>query len=478
MNEKVVSGNNVKDRIKLLLGPILFFGSVFLIPSSLLAYPIRGALGTFMWMSLWWALTPVNIAVTAFLPIVINAVFGFIPMGDILPQYAAELVILLMGSSMITATWEATGLNDRVALSALSIIGPSLKQQIAVWFIVSTVMSIFLPNVVVAAALTPIAVSMLQYVGKDDVSKSTAAANILVAIAWGAGLGGFGSPIGGGMNLVAIGYIEELTGTEFMYMDWVFKMMPMLIVISGVTILYMLSLKSEITSLPGTREYFREEFKKMGSMSREEKISAILFVVPILLAFGRPLYSHLLPAFKPPFAFMTFGILSFMMPGKMDGKLITWKYAQSKMTWGLFYMLAGGFALGTFITSSGAADVVSAAITNVNLSGGLGTVALFILLGMFLSNVSSNTAACAISIPIIISITNAIGVNPIPYIYITSVAANCAYVLPTSTRALPVAYGVKTDYLMQKGFVAILINFVIVLALGYLFLNYWPYYSV
>ncbi len=474
-NEKSLS---MKSKINLLSGPILFLISVFLIPESVLIFPVRGALGTFLWMALWWALTPVNIAVTAFLPIVTNAVFGFVPMNNILNQYAAELVILLMGSNMITVTWEATGLNKRIALRTISIIGPSMKQQIAVWFIASTVMSIFLPNVVVAAALTPIAISMLAYVGKEDISESKAAANILLAIAWGAGLGGFGSPIGGGMNLVAIGYIEEITGVEYMYMDWVIKMLPMLILLSAGIIIYMMTLKSEVSQLTGTRAYFKEEYKKIGNMSKEEKISGILFLVPIILAFARPLFDNLLPAFKPPFIFLVFGIMAFIMPGKMDGKLITWKYASPKMTWGLFYMLAGGLALGTFITKSGAAEVVSSAIGNINLSGGFVTVVLFIALGAFLSNISSNTAACAIAIPIVVSVTKAIGLNPMPYIYITSVAANCAYILPTSTRALPVAYGVKTEYLMKKGLMAIVISFVITLVFGLIFLNFWPYYSL
>lgn len=29
------------------------------------------------------------------------------------------------------------------------------------------------------------------------------------------------TPLGGAMNLVTVAYIEELTGTEFIYTDWV-----------------------------------------------------------------------------------------------------------------------------------------------------------------------------------------------------------------------------------------------------------------
>lgn len=54
---------------------------------------------------------------------------------------------------------------------------------------------------------------------------------ILLAIVWGAGIGGFGSPLGGAANLVAISYLEKLTGQEFMYIDWVVRFLPLLVLV-------------------------------------------------------------------------------------------------------------------------------------------------------------------------------------------------------------------------------------------------------
>ena len=84
-----------------------------------------------------------------------------------------------------------------------------MKNQIFIWFLASTVLSIFLPNVVVAAIFCPIAVAMLRSVGEDDVTESRMALPILLAIGWGSCIGGFGSPIGSSANLVAVSYIEK-----------------------------------------------------------------------------------------------------------------------------------------------------------------------------------------------------------------------------------------------------------------------------
>lgn len=460
-----------KKIIKILSGPVLFALSLILLPTSTFSWEIRGAIGLFLWMSAWWVSLPVAVPVTALLPIAVNAVFGFIPLNEIAPNYASPLVFLLLGASIITTAWSATNLNKRIALRALSLIGPSMKSQLAVWFIGSVVMSIFLPNIIVAATLTPIALSMLENVQLDDPSKSLSATNVLLAIAWGAGIGGFGSPLGGGMNLITIGYIEQITGVEYMYIDWVLKMAPMLIVITIGCLFYMFNMKSEAKSLPGAKEYFIEEYNKLGKMTKEEKLSLTIFVIPVILAFTRELYKDLLPALSSSYVFIVFGIVVFALPGKMDGKLMTWKYAQPKISWGLFYTLAGGLALGTMIISSGASEMVAGVVSRSNITGGLLLVAIFVALGTFLSNISSNNAACAIIIPIVISITVALDINPIGYIYLASIGGNLAFLLPTSTRAMAVSAGVSPSYMLKKGIIINIVAAIIAIVFGVIMLQ-------
>ena len=39
-----------------------------------------------VWMSWWWIFEPVNLAVTGFLPLVVLAIFNFLPVARILPS--------------------------------------------------------------------------------------------------------------------------------------------------------------------------------------------------------------------------------------------------------------------------------------------------------------------------------------------------------------------------------------------------------
>lgn len=454
-------------KFALLLGPLLFALVILLVPDSLFAFKSRVAIATIFWMGCWWISMPVAVGVTALLPILINAIFGLVPMTSIISQYASEIVILLLGADLITLAWEETGLDRRCAVKALCIIGPSLKQQIVVWFTMSAVLSIFLANAVVCAIMVPIAFSMLKFAGEGDMAQSKAGPIILASIAWGAGIGGLGSPLGGSMNLVAVDYFEQLTGHEFMYVNWIVRLLPVLVVLILMNVIILLFIRPKGVSLNGSKQYFHQLYQQLPPMSRDEKVSGILFVVAAVAAFARPLYAQLLPELKPAYLFLAVGFLTFLLPKKRGGRLLTWDKAEKGVVWGLLYLFAGGLALGILISDTGAAQSIAALVNHLPLSGGLGTIFLFTAFTVLLAEISSNTAAASISLPVIISIAQGIGLNPIPYIYLCAAAFNCGYVLPTSIRSIPVGYGVSAKYLFKNGMLLTISSIIVITLLGF-----------
>jgi sodium-dependent dicarboxylate transporter 2/3/5 len=472
--------NNSYQYLQLLSGPALFLLIVLVLPMPGFSYAARGAIGTIFWMAAWWILRPVHIGITGLLPIAVNALFDFVSIEAILASYASPIIILLLGANMITVSWTLWGLDKRIALKTLCSIGTTISQQLFIWFGMTIVLTIFLPNTVVVAVLVPIAVSMFQYIGLDKkIENSEVATAILLAIAWGAGLGGFGSPLGGAMNLVAIDYLEkQVIFREHMFITWTTRMLPMLIIISAAILLYLLSFKFEMTNFPGSKSFFHEKYQKMPKISKGEKWSLALFVIAALLSFARPLFKNILPLLEPSYIFLLFGMLTFIVPGNNGKRLSTWEYTGPRLMWGLFLLFGGGIAIGKFISLSGAGESIGIILTGTNIGGGILAISLIVLIGIILSNISSNTAAVAIVVPIVGDVMKSTGLNPIPYIYIASVACNCAYILPTSVRAIPVGYGLDPKKLFSKGILAILISLVVVTVFGYLLIMYWSGFSI
>ncbi|MFQ5767077.1 MAG: SLC13 family permease, partial [Acidobacteriota bacterium] len=184
------------EAVHLLAGPALFL-ILLAWPSSSFPYQVRGSLGLLLWMGWWWIFGPVHLAVTGFLPLVVVSLFGFVPVGRLLPAYASELVILLMGASILAAVWSRWGLDRRIALHALLSVGTGARRQILAWFLVAAAMSMVLPNTVVAAALMPVVVAMLKFVGIRDLAGSVFGTGLGLAVAWGSSVGGMATPLGG-----------------------------------------------------------------------------------------------------------------------------------------------------------------------------------------------------------------------------------------------------------------------------------------
>ena len=292
---------------------------------------------------------------------------------------------------------------------------------------------------------------MLKYIGEENIADSKIASKILLTIAYAAGVGGLATPLGGAMNLVIVEYIEQLTGEEYFYVEWFLKFLPIMLLLLGSNILYMIRDIDKTENLGASKEFFAGELKKMKKMSLEEKVSFVLFLTATVLSFMREFYQNLLPGLKPAYIFIIFAILSFIAVDSEGNKLLLWREVQSKIAWELIYVFAGGLAAGTLIINSGAADAIGKLVADLGLTGGIVTVFVIVLLTLLLSDVTSNTATAAVAIPIVISIMQGINKNPVPYIYVASVGVNLSYMLPTSIRAIPVGYGLQPKYMLKEG---------------------------
>jgi len=112
-------------------GPAVFL-VLALTPALPMAYPARASVGLLLWMSWWWIFEPVNLAVTGFLPLVVLAIFNFLPVAAILPSYSQDLIFLLIGANILSTVWTRWGLDRRIALASLIGVGTSTRRQIMV----------------------------------------------------------------------------------------------------------------------------------------------------------------------------------------------------------------------------------------------------------------------------------------------------------------------------------------------------------
>jgi sodium-dependent dicarboxylate transporter 2/3/5 len=236
-----------------------------------------------------------------------------------------------------------------------------------------------------------------------------------------------------------------------------------------------IAFRPEVEELQGSRTFFVERMRELGRLSTQEAWGLALFAIATVLAFTRQLYAAALPSLAPPYVFLVCGLSCFVV--RKDGEpLLRWNYAQSNMMWGLFYLFAGGTALGEILNQTGAATFIANGLTPFAGAGGFRGLALFGVLMIVVTQITSNTAAAAIVIPIVISTFQRLGLNPIPYVYIITAIGNCGFALPSSAGGPAVAagYGINLPTMLWKGAILSLLALATLLAVGYLSTALWP----
>ena len=440
-------------------------------------YPVRCALGLLVWTAWWWIARPVHLAVTGLLPLAVVAVFNFAPVGEILPSYADELIVLLVGANILSSTWQKWGLDRRIAIAVMTGAGNSATRQILVWYGASVVLAALLPRTVVAATLIPIAIAMLRFTGIQDLWNSAFGTALVLAISWGSSVGGFLTPLGGAPNLLAMKFVTDtVTHREFLFHTWVTHLLGLTVAVVLALLVYIrLALKPDIAEASASRAFLDEQWKALGPMRTEERWSLSLFAAATAAAFTRPLYSAAFPGLTPSFAFLSFAILCFLI--RTGGEpLLTWEYAQGQMMWGLFYVFAGGTALGAILNRTGAATFLAGLLTP--LAGGGGLTGMFVFSGLAagVAQMISNVATVAVIVPVAVSACQSLGVNPMPFVYAIIAASHCGFMLPSSAGSSAVAagYGVNLKTMFVKGFWAVLLLLVVIVAVAYVSMVSWP----
>lgn len=106
---------------------------------------------------------------------------------------------------------------------------------------------------------------------------------------------------------------------------------------------------------------------------------------------------------------VNFFILGFILaerPKKNSTGLLTWKVINSKMPWGLLFLLGGGFALAEGAKRSGMSEYLGNSLQNLSVLPPLVCLFFVIVFTSVLTEFSSNVAIANIILPVLIEMVS------------------------------------------------------------------------
>ena len=127
-------------------------------------------------------------------------------------------------------------------------------------------------------------------------------------------------------------------------------------------------------------------------------------------------------------------LLLFILPAgsKVGGRLLDWQSAV-KLPWEILILFGGGFSLAAGFVHSGLTDWL---VSQLNLLQGVPVwllLAAIVLLIIFLTEVTSNTATATIILPLMGALAGALGLPPTLLMVPAAIAASYAFMLPVAT---------------------------------------------
>lgn len=456
--QDVMEGGSKRNWWLFALGPVAGAALALVLPDSLV-FEGRAVAGCALWMAIWWMTEAAPIPVTSLLPLVLFPLFGMGEMTEVAAPYASSVIFLVMGGVILGLATEKSNLHLRVALLTIRFIGTKPSQIVLGLMIASAFISAWVSNTATAVIMVPIAVSILDLVRSVDEKAAGRkfTASMLLAVAYGVTIGSTATLIGQPPMALMKGYLKESHDFDMQFGTWMLIGVPWAIVMLVLAwlVLTKLVFRPEVDRLPGGKELVRNELSKLGRMSTAERRVSLIFALAIFFWVFVPFIAQI-PWLAENAAFlgeiddaqvaMAAAIACFLIPARRrrdDVKgtpLLRWATAK-EIPWGLLLLFGGGLSLSAMFTATGFSEWIGEQVSGLTGMPSWMIIVAVIVVGLVLTELTSNTATAAAFLPIFGAVAVGVGIDPLFMTVAVTLTVCSAYMLPVATPSNAVAFG-------------------------------------
>lgn len=395
-------------------------------------------------------------------------------LGIAVTGFGNTALILVAAALFLATAMTITGLDRRIALGILSLVGTRTSHVVIGGIAVAIVLSFLVPSSTArAAAVMPIMLGIVMAFGVEK--RSRLAALVMMTTVQAISVWNVGVKTAAAQNMIAIGFVQKMLHQDITWLQWLVAAAPFSIVLSiGLYFVMMTMLPPETHTVPGGAEAVAKARAALGPMSGKEK--RLLALSLILLCFWAT--EGILHHFDSSTTTTTAVALLFM-PGI---GVMTWNEAQPRIPWGTVVLFGIGISLGTALLQTKAAMWMADLVVNTFGLNLMGPLAILAVLGGFLVVVhlgfASATALAASMIPIVIAVLQKVqtpGISVLGMTMLLQFVVSYGFILPVNSPQGMVAYGTETftarDF-VRTGLVLTVLAYALTLVFG---ATYWKW---
>ena len=162
-------------------------------------------------------------------------------------------------------------------------------------------------------------------------------------------------------------------------------------------------------------------------------------------------------------------LLLFLIPVNLARRefLLDWKTAVT-IPWDIIILFGGGFALARGFSESGLTAWLAGLLGVLQGANVVLIIAAVVMLVIFLTEVTSNTATASLLLPVMAALAAAIEVHPFGLMVAAVIAASFAFMLPAATPPNAIVYGSHRVSIQQMAGAGLWLNLLaVVLVTGF-----------
>jgi len=453
-------------RLALAAGPIVaFLGGSLMWFSAESSTAASLTLAITLWVVVWWMFEPIPIPVTSLLPLALLPAFGVLRPQEVGAALGHPLVLLLMGGFLLATALEKCGAHRRLALTMVRAFGGNSARRLVFGFMfASAVLSMWISNTATVLMLLPVAAAVLQ--STDDHRLATP---LLLGIAYGASIGGMGTPIGTPPNVVFMGVYEQSVGASVSFAQWMLWTLPIVAILLPLAGLWVTRRLHQTGQFP---------LPEVGRWQTAEVRVTWVFGLTALCwvtrtePFGGWTTWLALPYSNDAIVAFLGVIALFLIPDGKGDRLLDWETA-NRIPWGMLILFGAGISIATAFTNSGLSASISASLeqlTSMHLWRMMLTMCLSVSL---LTEVTSNTATTTLLMPILAAAALGSATDPKLFMIPAALSASCAFMLPVATPPNVITFSTgrfSVRTMAQEGLAVNLISVSVISTVCYLLL--------
>ncbi len=428
---------------------------VFLISLNLFNITQAKLLGVITFLITLWSNEALPLGVVSLLPLILFPSFNIVDLKTVAPNYSKSIIFLFIGGFLLAIAMQKTKLHKVIANKLLRVFPTTPRGIIYSLAITTALLSMVLSNTTTTLMMMPIAMFLT--------TNNRLKVRFLLATAYGASIGGIFTPIGTPPNLILLGFLEDMHIKSPTFLEWMMLTFPV--------VFSMLLIIPYILSFGLQNEVLKNSLTKESVLTKEQKrLSIILISLIILLIINspiKPFYNGL--GLNEKIILLSFGLLPFLF------NILKWEDFKD-VPMEIVFLFGAGFSIATAFIKTGLASSLASYFEYFSSFSPFIILFLVALFVSFATEITSNTALTSIAIPIFYEFAKDSSLNPEIILFVTTIAASYAFMLPIATPPNAIVMSSKIIKIKEMAKFGFLIDIIGVIVVSIVAILFWKSY--